>query len=107
MAGYRARMQARSWANIPILNEWKRRYPDRDPLALHRQYWGAELRCPGGGTYRWDETFATMASTVYGHPAAPAAGPDVPPALVRWKTANFGLTFEEEGLRSIVAWGEI
>ena len=29
-------MQEQCWNNLPILNEWKRLYPDRDPVAVHR-----------------------------------------------------------------------
>ncbi|MDX1565831.1 MAG: hypothetical protein R3236_10510, partial [Phycisphaeraceae bacterium] len=32
-------LRRRSLSNIPILNEWKRLYPDRDPLEVHRQIW--------------------------------------------------------------------
>ena len=29
-------MQSRAWSNLPILNEWKHRYPDQDPVASAR-----------------------------------------------------------------------
>jgi hypothetical protein len=61
-------MQRLAWANLPVLNEWRRRYPHADPVALHEQHWHLQLACPGGGTYRWNETWQTMESTVYGHP---------------------------------------
>lgn len=94
--------QAGSWANLPILNEWKRRYPDRDPVEVHRERWGSVLVCPGGGLYQWNERYRTMESTVYGHPGEPKTGPgplDLHPAkgLLR---GEFGLTFEEQGLRA-------
>ena len=68
---YRQPMQTQCWGNLPILNEWKRLYPDRDPVEVHRQVWGVELVCPGGGKYVWNEKFRTMESTVYGHPGEP------------------------------------
>ena len=34
---YQTLMQTRAWSNLPILNEWKQRYPDQDPVALHER----------------------------------------------------------------------
>lgn len=96
---YQALMRSRAWANIPILNEWKRRFPDRDPVALHRQYWQTTLRSPGGG-YIWNEEHHTMQSTVFGHPAEPKTGPKAPTPLAAIRFADFGLTFEHGGLRA-------
>jgi hypothetical protein len=90
----------RSWDNLPILNEWKRRYPDADPVKAHEQLWHTTLLCPGGGAYVWNEKWRTMESTVYGHPAQPKAGPAWPKALDRLRAGNFGLTFEPNGLRA-------
>ena len=78
---YEQLMQTHCWNNLPILNEWKRLYPDRDPVEVHRAVWGVELVCPGGGKYVWNEKFQTMESTVYGSPAAPKEGPPAPPVL--------------------------
>ena len=68
---YRSQMQRLAWSNLPILNEWKRRYPDRDPVVLHEQFWQTRLVCPGGGKYVWNEKWQTMESTVFGHPGEP------------------------------------
>ncbi len=100
---YQSRMQARAWGNLPILNEWKRRFPDRDPIDVHRQVWYTELLCPGGGRYVWNDTWQTMESTVYGHPGEPKAGPPAPPVLSTFQSASFGLTFENQGLRARAA----
>ena len=97
---YRREMQTRCWANLPILNEWKRLYPDRDPVKVHQQVWGVELVCPGGGKYVWNENYRTMASTVYGHPGEPKDGPPAPPVLSSFAAGSFGLTFENQGLRA-------
>jgi hypothetical protein len=96
-------MQLRAWGNLPILNEWKRRYPKEDPVAVHRRLWHTELVCPGGGRYEWNEQFQTMESTVYGHPGQPKAGPAAPPVLAGFRFADFGLTFEDQGLRAAVS----
>jgi hypothetical protein len=96
----RDQMQAAAWANIPILNEWKRRYPRLDPVLLHERVWNLRLLSPGGGSYVWNEEFQTMESTVFGHPGAPKPGPVIPPVLERARSADFGLSFENDGLRA-------
>ena len=93
-------MQARAWGNLPILNEWKRRYPGKDPLKLHESHWKIQLRCPGGGKYVWNDKYQTMESTVYGHPGAPKKGPSFTAALRDVKFLNLGVTFENKGLRA-------
>lgn len=89
--------QRASWENLLILNEWKRIFPDHDPLAVHQQLWGVRLACPAGGEYRWNETLKSFESSTAGHPFQPkplAAAPAAP--LDR---ASLRLTFEEQGLR--------
>jgi hypothetical protein len=99
---YHAAIQARSWANLAILNEWKRLYPDKDPLEVHRSIWHMSLLCPGGGDYKWNEEYATMESTVYGHPGKPIAGSFAPKALENVTGGRLGLTFKDQGLRARV-----
>ena len=101
--GYEEMMQRRCWDNLPILNEWKRLYPDRDPVEVHKLVWGVELLCPGGGKYVWNDKFQTMESTVYGNPGEPKSGPPAPPVLSSFNTGDFGLTFEHQGLRARAA----
>jgi hypothetical protein len=96
---YQELMQSRAWANLPVLNEWKRRYPDRDPVDLHAKLWKTRLRCPGDGKYVWNVKLQTMESTVYGSPISPRTGPKFPPAMKLVKSLNFGVTFEHKGLR--------
>ncbi len=88
------RQQALSWSNLPILNEWRRLYPDQDPLVLHEKFWQARLICPGGGSYVWNDKWQTYESTVYGHPGARKVGPDFAPGIAAIARGNFGLTFE-------------
>ena len=97
---YQEVMQARAWNNLPILNQWKRRYPDQDPVQLHERFWQVRLECPGGGRYVWNDRWQTMESTVYGHPGQPKPGPDTPAALQELRSARFGLTLEPNGLRA-------
>ena len=100
---YQNKMQEISWSNLPILNEWKRRYPNQDPLALHQRLWQTRMICPGGGNYVWDPTWQTYTSTVYGQPAAPRQGPAVPPLLQAFRSGDFGLNFEDQGLRARIS----
>jgi hypothetical protein len=99
-SGYQTAMQHLAWGNLPILNEWKRRFPQQDPVQLHERLWGVRLVCPGGGKYVWNPQWQTMESTVYGHPAEPKLGPSEPPILGQLQRVSLGLSFEEQGLRA-------
>ncbi len=99
---YTVEMQRRCWSNLPILNEWKHRYPDQDPVAVSERFSVVRPVCPGGGKYVWNERWQTMESTVYGHPGEPKPGPGLPPLLGSFRDLNFGITFEDDGLRSRV-----
>jgi hypothetical protein len=96
----RAELQVRSWNNLPILNEWKRLFPDRDPVAVHRAVWGATLIDPGGGRYVWNPRWSTMESTVLGHPGEPRTSNDPENPARRFHSAGLGLDFEGGGLRA-------
>ena len=91
--------RTRSFGNLPILNEW-RHLGHEDALAFHEATWHAELMCPGGGEYRWNEEFQTYESTVFGHPGEPQS-PKISAFLLKeFQRASFGLTFENDGLRA-------
>jgi len=96
-------IKIRAWSNLPILNEWKRLYPDRDPVELHECVWKIRPICPGGGRYVWNDKYQTMESTVYGHPGEPKKGPTAAIALDQFSSGDFGLTFENQGLRARVS----
>lgn len=99
-------MRRAAWASIPILNTWKAMFPNEDPVAVHQRLFGTILACPGGGTYVWNQADGTMESTVYGHPGQMKEGPGLlRPPLDRLTMANFGLTFENDGLRASVVLG--
>lgn len=97
---YREELQARSWGNLPILNEWQRLFPDRDPVKVHEAVWGATLVDPGGGRYVWNPRWATMESTALGHPGEPKGGHELTNPLGRVGSAALGLSFEDGGLRA-------
>jgi hypothetical protein len=98
----RGEMQRLAWANIPILNEWHRLFPDRDPADVHAEQWHVRLVDPAGGKYVWNEKDRTTESTTYGHPGAPKEGPDGLSVIDDIVRGNFGVTFEESGLRARV-----
>ena len=88
-----------SFANLPILNEWKRLHPELDPVAVHERVFHERLTCPGGGTYSWNADWRTMESSVFGHPGAPKPGIRRPREWDEIAAARFALTFEHDGLR--------
>ncbi len=102
LTSYRAAISLQCWSNLPVLNEWHRLYPERDPAALHEAVWGERLVCPCGGRYVWNPKWRTMESTVLGHPGAPKPGPDTILPLHDVKAADFGITFQDGGLRATV-----
>jgi hypothetical protein len=95
-------LRASAWTALPILNEWKRRFPNEDPVALHERLWGVRLTTPADGTFAWNDAMQTMEASDYGSPAAPKDGPRLPRALETFLRAEFGLSFEGEGLRARV-----
>ena len=98
--GYRGELQMRAWKNIPILNEWKRLFPGRDPVELHEKLTGIRLLCPGGGKYVWNDAWKTYESSVFGHCADPKRGPEDCLPFEGWTWGNFGVTLEKEGIRA-------
>ncbi len=102
LSAYRSAISLQCWNNLPILNEWHRLYPERDPVALHKAVWGERLVCPAGGRYVWNPKWRTMESTVLGHPGEPKAGPGTIRPLDDVKSAEFGITFQDGGLRAKV-----
>ncbi|MCI0498913.1 MAG: hypothetical protein L0Y36_04435 [Planctomycetales bacterium] len=98
--GYSRYLQGQSWNNLPILNEWHGRKEKLSELDFHKRYWHTELTCPGGGQYVWNQEFHTFESTVFGHPAQPRLPVQIPTPLTKTKKVQFGITFEEDGLRA-------
>lgn len=94
------RMSRLAWSNVPILNYFRHRYPDRDPLAVYRKLLGQELAEPAGGKYRWNDQLETYVSTHYGHHLAPQAGPTVIEAIGPEDKVETTLSFQDDGLRA-------
>jgi hypothetical protein len=102
LLGNHSDLQRQSWDNLPILNEWKHRFPDLDPIDVHERLWQTHLIDPAGGTYTWNAALQTMESSAFGCPAAPKPGPAFPPVVQSLRQGNFGMTFENQGLRARV-----
>lgn len=98
------RMCELAWNNIPILNELRHRYPDRDPIAVYSQVFDQQLIDPAGGQYVWNESLQTYESTLYGHHLAPKAGPAISPEIGAEDTVRTELTFQDNGLRAKLRW---
>jgi hypothetical protein len=94
------RARAAAFAPIALLDDWRRRFPDRDPSELYRSAFGVELQDPAGAAYVWDEAWETHASPAFGHPAQPREGPSWPSFLEGLQAVDLGLTFEADGLRA-------
>ena len=91
-------LQRKSWNNLHTLNEWRIVLNKKDPLTYHRKVWQTDLLCPGGGKYVWNDKFKTYESTVFGHPAK-AKLPKTISILGNWSKVDFGINFENDGLR--------
>ncbi|MFH2000283.1 MAG: hypothetical protein ABIK28_11420, partial [Planctomycetota bacterium] len=100
---FRAALERGSWNNIAALNEWRRVFNADDAVAFHRKYWQVDLQCPGGGAYVWNETYQTFESTLFGHPGEPKELGWQALPLPELEAADFGLTFENNGLRAKAA----
>lgn len=94
------RLRAAAWRNLDILNVWRSTFGAEDALAFHEKHWFAQLACPGGGAYVWNETDQTYESTVFGHPGRPKP---YKPLDLPWKHfayAEGSFTFEGDGIRT-------
>jgi hypothetical protein len=96
----REQAQHQAWTNLPILNEWKRRFPDKDPMVVQQKLGGTRLVSPGGGGYEWDANLRTMTSTLYGNPADAKTGPESADPLGAIRSGDLGVTLAEQGLRA-------
>jgi len=97
---YEQTTQERAWANLPILNEWHRRFPGVDPVVAQQTLFQTRLLDPAGGRYVWNPRLQTMESTNYGCPESPKKGPVWPTGLMGIDRANFGITFDNGGMRA-------
>ena len=97
---YKKNLKVSCWNNLPVLNEWKRLYPDQNPVDLHKKWWKVQLLCPAQGKYIWDKNYYTMQSTKLGSPVKEKTKTYPASPLDYVKNIQFGLTFEHNGLRA-------
>jgi hypothetical protein len=101
------RLQWESWKALPVLNEWKRRHPDKDPAALELARFASDIHCPGGRGYQWNAKAMTMESVALGHPAAPRADGLQDSPLARWPALRAAIDFADGGLRLRASMGPV
>ena len=92
--------QKKSWSNLYALNEWRVQLNKPDAPSYHLKVWQTELQCPGGGKYTWNEKFQTYESSIFGHPGKPRMPRNGIGLLSPFGKVDFGLTFENDGLRA-------
>ncbi len=102
VGGWKDRSAEAVWSTIPILNEWKRRFPSQDPARVHEHLFGVRLTTPNGKSLTWNEEFQTMDSPDYGRPGAENPAAQSTSSLSAFQRVDLGLEFEGEGLRAIV-----
>ncbi|MBT3666157.1 MAG: hypothetical protein HN548_01660 [Opitutae bacterium] len=91
-------LQRKSWNNLHALNEWRIYLRKQSPLTYHQKVWQTDLLCPGGGEYTWNQEFKTYESSAFGHPGEPRL-PENVSVLGKWNQVDFGINFENDGLR--------
>ncbi len=95
------RHQRFAWRALPILNDWKRLFPQHDPAALYARIWEPSLRWRTPQTaYTWDAAWLTLSSPSYGHPGHPKTPTTAGElgTLDVFRGVAFGLSFEMDGL---------
>ncbi len=85
---------------LPILNEWKRRFPNEDPVAVHERFFHERLVAPSGGSFVYDAERRTMTSTELGDLGKPVSPKVKIPTLSGIDSIDLGLTFEHDGIRA-------
>lgn len=96
---YKSELRDQTWRNFPILQEWKREFPDQDPFEFHQKYWHQKMLCAGGGDLVWDKTSGAPKSTVFGNPIKPRIPMSTPTPWRGFKSFDAGVTFDTGGVR--------
>ncbi|NND97099.1 MAG: hypothetical protein HKN47_07210 [Pirellulaceae bacterium] len=89
-----------AWSNLPILNYFRNRYPERDPFEVYESLFGQKLIEPSGGQYKWDDRLGTYVSTNHGYHLEPKAGPALAPGFDANDVIATTLSFQDGGLRA-------
>lgn len=96
---YQSELRDQTWRNFPILQEWKREFPDQDPFEFHQKYWHQKMLCAGGGDLLWDKKTNSPKSTVFGNPRTPRIPMSTPTPWRDFKSFDAGVTFDTGGIR--------
>lgn len=88
-----------SWAALPILNEWHKRFPESDPVQIHARHFGEQIQCPGGQGYQWNPETGSMESVTFGSPEAPRGDLQTIPLFDEWDEAKVAVSLENNELR--------
>lgn len=94
-------LQMQAWNNLPILTEWHA-LKGNNESQFHESFWYQPLSNPSGTEYKWNENWRTVESTLFGHPGQPKLPSGLQTPLTHIQQADLGITFEEDGLRSII-----
>ncbi len=86
-------------ANLPILEEWHSRFPERDPVEVQLQTFGARPVCPSGGRYSFDPDQGAMVCEHHGGLTSSRVHAEIPVGIRGFERLRAGLTFEDDGLR--------
>ncbi|KAA3612452.1 MAG: hypothetical protein DWQ01_04725 [Planctomycetota bacterium] len=89
----------RAFRTLPILNEYRRLFPEMDPYEVHARLWGTRLERPETGPLQWSEQWGSFEFEAVGHPFEPKELP-WNEAVLPWQTVDLGLSFEQGGLRA-------
>ncbi|HEY2157401.1 MAG TPA: hypothetical protein VGH33_17365 [Isosphaeraceae bacterium] len=93
-------LQVRSRGDLTILDEWRRHFPGRDPVAVHEAAWGTALVDPGGGRYTRNPRWETMGVLRLRPPGRARTSNEANDPASRFRAAGHGLRFEGGGLRA-------
>ncbi len=104
-AGAIDRVQQESWKALPILNEWHRKFADKDPLAVQFLHYGEDIFCPGGKGYRWNPEAMTMESVAFGFPSKPRTESAKIQGIMEFQNVGTSLKFLDDGLRATLSLG--
>lgn len=88
---------------LPILEEWKRLFPNEDPVAFHERVFHERICGPMGEKLVVDPASGEIHSEKFGSPYHPTSNGFELEALKSLRSADFGLSFEHGGVRGRIA----
>lgn len=98
--GYEDKVRTRAAMALPILNEWKRLFPNEDPVAFHERVFHERIVVPEAGEFEFDGARATMTTSRLGDLAHPKSLEKPLRVLPDIEAVDLGIGFEHGGLRA-------